>query len=177
MVAHNSAILEEGYIYGAEYLTRLHPDLLMGGHSFVMDHPAAFIERYRHWAYAMRDCFRDLSSESDYRVWFDPFWLRAQPYRVTIKHAGSAEIQIYLRNFYNHSAKYEVEVDAPPGLTSLNPHIAGTLQKSSRIVFPVRLRADKDAATGVHLVAFDVTLDGRRFGQRFDCIVEIEPEQ
>ena len=41
MVAHNSAILEEGYIYGAEYLKRLKPDLLMGGHSFVMDHPAA----------------------------------------------------------------------------------------------------------------------------------------
>ena len=39
MVAHNSAILEEGYIYGAEYLHRLKPDILVGGHSFVMDHP------------------------------------------------------------------------------------------------------------------------------------------
>ena len=29
----------------------------MGGHSFVMDHPAAFIERYRRWSYAMRDAF------------------------------------------------------------------------------------------------------------------------
>lgn len=47
MVAHNSAILEEGYIYGAEYLSRLRPDIILGGHSYVMDRPAEFIERYR----------------------------------------------------------------------------------------------------------------------------------
>ena len=72
MVAHNSAILEEGYICGAKYLKRLKPDLLMGGDSFVMDRPAGFIERYRKWSYRMRDAFRELSSEKDYRYWFDP---------------------------------------------------------------------------------------------------------
>ena len=39
LVAHNSAILEEGYIYGADYLRRLQPDLIVGGHSYVMDRP------------------------------------------------------------------------------------------------------------------------------------------
>lgn len=73
MVAHNSAILEEGYIYGAEYLKHLKPDILIGGHSFVMDHPSNFIERYRKWSYAMRDAFQSLSPDKDYRYWFDPF--------------------------------------------------------------------------------------------------------
>ena len=75
MVAHNSAILEEGYLYAGEYLSRLKPDILVGGHSFVMDHPAQFIERYRRWAYEMREAFQSLSPEQDYRYWFDPFWL------------------------------------------------------------------------------------------------------
>jgi glyoxylase-like metal-dependent hydrolase (beta-lactamase superfamily II) len=44
VVARNSAILEEGYIYGAEYLSRHQPDLLLGGHSYVMPDPAQFIE-------------------------------------------------------------------------------------------------------------------------------------
>ena len=30
MVAHNSAIPEEGYIYGTEYLSQLKPDILVG---------------------------------------------------------------------------------------------------------------------------------------------------
>jgi len=33
-------------------------DLLVGGHSFVMDRPAKFIERFRRWSYEMRDAFR-----------------------------------------------------------------------------------------------------------------------
>ena len=31
VVARNSSVLEEGYIYGAEYLSRIKPDLIIGG--------------------------------------------------------------------------------------------------------------------------------------------------
>ena len=99
MVAHNSAILEEGYIYAGEYLSRLKPDILVGGHSFVMDRPAQFIERYRRWAYEMREAFQSLSPEQDYRYWFDPFWLRAEPYRVTLRSGESVDVSLHLRNF------------------------------------------------------------------------------
>ena len=61
MVAHNSAVLEEGYIHAAEYLKRLKPDILMGGHSFVMDRPAGLIERYRRWAYKCEMLSRPLA--------------------------------------------------------------------------------------------------------------------
>ena len=39
-------ILEEGYIYGAEYLRKLQPDLIVAGHSFIMDRPKDLIQRY-----------------------------------------------------------------------------------------------------------------------------------
>jgi hypothetical protein len=39
---------------------------------------------------------------------------------------------------------------------------------------PVRLRAAANVPTGVHLVAFDVTLDKRRYGEWFDCIVQVD---
>jgi glyoxylase-like metal-dependent hydrolase (beta-lactamase superfamily II) len=93
VVAHNSAILEEGYIYAGEYLKRLAPDILIGGHSFVMDRPAAFIERYRTWSYAMRDAFQSLSSEEHYQYWFDPFWLRAEPYRIRLRPGEGTDSQ------------------------------------------------------------------------------------
>ena len=174
MVAHNSAILEEGYIYGAEFLKRLKPDLLMGGHSFVMDRPAKFIERYRKWSYEMRDAFRDLSSESDYRYWFDPFWVRAEPYRARVRRGEATEIQLHLRNFNSRVQKHRVEVHTPIGLVAETPVLEGKLAKSSRGAFPVRLRANANAAPGVHMVAFDVTVDGRRYGERFDVIVNVE---
>jgi glyoxylase-like metal-dependent hydrolase (beta-lactamase superfamily II) len=175
MVAHNSAILEAGYIYGAEYLKRLKPDLLMGGHSFVMDHPSAFIERYRKWSYQMRDAFRALSSEKDYRYWFDPFWVRAEPYRVNIKQGSSATLQLHVRNFNPRSQQHHIEVHTGLGLAAEPPVLDDKLAKSSHATFPIRLHARTDASPGVHLVAFDVTLDGQRFGERFDCIVNVVP--
>jgi len=38
----------------------------------------------------------------------------------------------------------------------------------------VRLMAGPGAAAGVGIVAFDITLDGRRYGERFDFIVQVE---
>jgi glyoxylase-like metal-dependent hydrolase (beta-lactamase superfamily II) len=173
MVAHNSAILEEGYIYGAEYLKRLKPDLLIGGHSFVMDRPAQFIERYRRWAYEMRDVFQALSAEKDYRYWFDPFWVRAEPYRVTLRPGDSVKIQLQVRNFRRGKQSHRIEVHPPPGLIAEPAMIEGKLPGESNQSFPLRLWATTEAAAGINLVAFDVTLDGRRYGEWFDLIVEI----
>lgn len=173
VVAHNSSVLEEGYILGAEYLSRLQPDLIMGGHSYVMDHPAAFIERYRTWAYAMRDAFRELLAEDDYRYGYDPFWVRAEPYRVKIRAGESAEVAIHVRNFRPRPQSHQVDLHAPPGLQAEPGRLVGLLAPESRGTFMVRVRADPDAKAGVHLVALDATLDGRRYGEWFDLVVEV----
>ena len=176
MVAHNSAILEEGYIYGAEFLKRLKPDLLIGGHSFVMDHPGKFIERYRRWSYQMRDAFRALSTDKDYRYWFDPFWVRAEPYRVSLRPGESTDISVHIRNFRKSRQRHRIEIHSAPGLVAEPAVLEGELAGTSREAFPLRLRATTEANSGTHLVAFDVTLDGKRYGEWFDLIVAVKPE-
>ena len=52
--------------------------------------------------------------------------------------------------------------------------LTGRLAGVSRRVFPLRLKATAGAAAGVHLVSFDVTLDGQRYGEWFDLIVDVE---
>ena len=174
VVAHNSAVLEEGYIYAGEYLRRLQPDLIVGGHSYVMDRPARMIERFRRWAYEMRDAFQALSSLPDYRYWFDPFWVRAEPYRVTLQPGESAELQMHVRNFGGRRQRHRIEVHAPPGFIVEPSVLEGELTRESREAFPVRLKAAPDAQPGVHIVAIDVTLDGERYGEWFDFIVSVE---
>jgi glyoxylase-like metal-dependent hydrolase (beta-lactamase superfamily II) len=173
VVAHNSAILEEGYIYGAEFLKRLKPDILVGGHSFVMDRPAQFIERYRKWSYKMRDAFRELSSEKDYRYGFDPFWVRAEPYRVSVRSGERVEVRLHVRNFQRSRQAHRILIHTPPDLVAEPSVLEGRLAGQARESFPVVFKALPEASPGVHLVAFDVTLDGRRYGQRFDAIVNV----
>jgi glyoxylase-like metal-dependent hydrolase (beta-lactamase superfamily II) len=176
VVAHNSAILEEGYIYAGEYLSRLQPDLMMGGHSFVMNHPAAFIERYRRWAYQMREAFQALSPDDDYRYWFDPFWVRVEPYRVKLTPGATTEVKVWIRNFRLTPQNHRIEFHAPAGLWVEPPVLEGELAPESRQAFPVRVGTTPAAGAGVQFIGLDVTLDGLRYGQRFDGVVAIEAE-
>lgn len=174
LVARNSAILEEGYIYAAEYLRRLQPDLIMGGHSFVMDQPAELIERYYRWSLAVREAYRALSAEPDYRYLFDPYWVRADPYRVRLQPGGEAEVTLYVRNFLDRPQPYRIQLHVPEGLT-VDPHLLeGETPAASVVQRTFRIGAPADPSPGVRTVVFDATLDDRRYGPWFDCIVGVE---
>lgn len=123
----------------------------------------------------MRDAFRALSPDEDYRYFFDPFWVRAEPYRVKLRRGGSAEVALHVRNFRARAQQHRIAVHAPPGLAPDPAELQGEVAAESRAAFKLALRAAPDAKPGVHLVAFDVTLDGRRYGQLFDLIVEVQP--
>jgi glyoxylase-like metal-dependent hydrolase (beta-lactamase superfamily II) len=174
VVAHNSSILEEGYIHGAEFLSRLEPDLLVGGHSFVMRRPRAFIERYRKWSYEMRDAFQSLSSDPDYRYWYDPYWVRAYPYRTALRRGESAEVTLHVRNFRKQAQVHRIAVAAPPGVTVEPTELEGETAPESQGSETLRIVVDPTAIAGTHILALDVTLDGHRYGQRFDFLVNVE---
>ena len=57
--------------------------------------------------------------------------------------------------------------DSSAGDTEVN--IDGNSRKS----FPVRLAASADASEGISIVAFDVTLNGKRYGEWFDALAII----
>ena len=174
MVARASAVLEDGYIYGADYLRKLKPDLIVAGHSFVLDRPAKMIERFGKWSRDMRAAFQALSPDDDYRYGFDPYWVQADPYRVTVKRGGSCDLLVRVRNFRDRDQKHRIELHAPPGLAAEPAVLQGSVRPGAREALPVRLKAAEGAAAGVGIVAFDITLDGRRYGEWFDFIVQVE---
>jgi glyoxylase-like metal-dependent hydrolase (beta-lactamase superfamily II) len=174
--ARNSAILEEGYIHGAEYLQRLQPDLILGGHSFVMDRPHDLIERYHRWSLALREAYRDLSAEEDYRIMFDPYWVRLDPYRAEIARGRSVTATVHVRNFLPRPQPYRIAVHCPEGLSAEPAVLAGMTAAEAITSVPLQLTAARDAKPGVRIVAFDTTVDGRRYGEWFDGVVGIRPE-
>ncbi len=173
VVARNSCILEEGYLYAAHFLHGIGPDLLIGGHSWVMDQPAEFIDRYRQGAEALRDAFRALSLNDDYRYMFDPFWVRADPYRVFLKAGETVELHVLIRNFRDRPQKHHIELHTPAGLKVEPAVLEGTLPGDITLPFAMKLTADKGLADGIRMVAFDVTIDGQRFGELFDFMAVV----
>ncbi len=137
-----------------------------------MDRPAKLIDRYRQWAYDMREGFRALSTDEDYRYWFDPYWVRAEPYRTTLKSGEATEVVINVRNFRKKNQVHRIEIHTPPGIVAEPAVLEGTLHNETRKGFPIRLRSN-DAVPGLKIIALDITLDGRRYGELFDFMIDV----
>jgi hypothetical protein len=83
----------------------------------------------------------------DYEYGYDPFWVRAYPYRV--------------------------ELQLPHGFAAEPRILGGTVAAKSRATYRVKLTVEDRAAlgAGVRIVPLDITLDGKRHGALFDFIV------
>jgi len=177
VVARNSCVLEESYIYAANFLHGIGPDLLMGGHSWVMDQPRDLIERYRDGAVKLRDCYKGLLPEAatggDYRYGYDPYWVRAYPYRVTVKPGETAEFELILRNFGEQHQIYNIEALTPEGLTVVPRTFGAKLPGEFHDRALMKVTAKAGMKEGVYIIAFDATLNLKRIGPWFDMIVNV----
>ncbi|MFT4547897.1 MAG: glyoxylase-like metal-dependent hydrolase (beta-lactamase superfamily II) [Verrucomicrobiales bacterium] len=172
VVARNSAIFEEGYVYGSRYLMDLKPDIVMGSHSYVMDNPAAFLERYHEWSKHIITLYRDLLPEKDYEYLFDPYWVSAFPYRVDFSKHEVQTVTVTVRNFRATPQQHRIELKLPAGVTAKPAVLEGLVPAESRRSFEVELTVDSDAIPkGLQIVPFDITLDGKRYGELFDFLI------
>lgn len=172
--ARNSAIIEEGYLVAAEYLQKLQPDIIMGAHSVLMTEPAAFIDRYHAWAQRIIGLYRDLLPDPDYAYLFDPYWVSAYPYRVDLSQDDTQTVQVTVRNHRNRPQSHRVVLKLPPGIEANPAVLDGNVSAKSRQTFPVKLTVKDRAALpeGVQIIPFDITLDGKRYGQLFDFVFQ-----
>jgi hypothetical protein len=175
VVARNSAILEEGYLHGAEYLRKLQPDLIVAGHSWVIDRPQQMAERFAAWAREIRDVYQSLSAEEDYRYMFDPYWVRAESYRVFVKTGQTAEVTLHVRNFTTRPQKHRIEVHAPRGVDVEPSLLESSVGPESSGQFHLKINAASGLKPGLYIVTLDVTLDGKRYGQWFDTVLCVAP--
>ncbi|HEX2972083.1 MAG TPA: MBL fold metallo-hydrolase [Tepidisphaeraceae bacterium] len=177
VVAHNSAIFEEGYIYAGEYLRKLRPDVIVGGHSWVMDRPEELIQRYSQWAVKIRDIYQTLAAGKDYRCMFDPYWVRAEPYRDMTERGGTAEVKVRVRNFGKGVQKHRIQFHAPEGIRVEPAVLEGQVGPESSGEFPVRVTAGAEAKDGLRLIGMDMTIDGERYGEWFDFVLFVKGDK
>jgi glyoxylase-like metal-dependent hydrolase (beta-lactamase superfamily II) len=173
VVARNSAITEEGYLVAAKYLQKLKPDIIMGAHGVLMTEPAAFVERYHDWAERIIRLYQDMLPDKDYQYLFDPYWVSAYPYRADLTTEDSLTVQVTVRNFRDTPQQHRVALQLPPGIEASPSVLEGSVAPRSRQSFPVKLTVKDRAALpeGVQIVPFDITLNGKRYGELFDFVV------
>ena len=145
-MARNSGIIGEGYLHAARYLQKLKPDLLMGGHSWVMPKPANLIDRY---------------------------WVSAYPYRVDLSQEREATIEVTVRNFGSRPQKHHIELKLPPGITASPAILTGTIPDKSRKTVTAKLTFDRFSdPQHLQIATFDITLGDQKYGELFDFLIK-----
>lgn len=172
VVARNSAIIGEGYLEAAKYLQRVKPDIIMGAHSVLMTDPGDFIDRYEAWAERIIQKYQYLLPDEDYEYGFDPYWVSAYPYRVDLTESDTQAIQVTVRNFRDRAQEHRVALKVPPGLRAEPNELEGSVATKSRESYPVKIIVEdrSQLPDGVQMVPFDITLDGKRYGELFDFV-------
>jgi glyoxylase-like metal-dependent hydrolase (beta-lactamase superfamily II) len=171
VVARNACTVEEGYGYAGRYLHSIAPDLILGGHSWAIADPKPLIDRSMTAADELRAALVDLVPDRDYRLAFDPYWLRVHPYRVGLSRGGRAEATLVARNFLDEATVYDVRLVCPPGISVAPAQAALRVEPGGVKRLPLTFTAAVDAPAGLSLVALDVTHDGVRRGQLFDVVI------
>lgn len=173
VVARNACTVEEGYGYASRYLHSIAPDLILGGHSWAIADPGPLIDRYMAAATELREALVALTAEPDYRLAFDPYWLRVHPYRVPLARGSRAEAALVARNFLDAATVYDVSIVCPPGVTVAPARAALRVEPGATRRLPLVFTAAADAPEGVATAALDITHDGVRRGQLFDVVLVV----
>lgn len=173
VVARNGGTLEEGYLYAADYLHSIAPDLIVGGHCWALDQPQELIGRYRERMHELRRVFQSLSTDEDYRYMFDPYQVQAMPYRVVVQPGQTAKCELLVKNFRDRPQKHRIALHAPAGITFDPPIVAGMAAAEETVRVPLTVKAAADAKPGLHIVGLDITRDGERLGELFDLLVHV----
>ena len=124
-------------------------------------------------AVELREAFVDLTNNRDYRLAYDPYWVRVHPYRVRVTRGGTAEAAIVVKNFLDVPTVYEIKLACPKGIT-VDPSVAVLrVEAGENRRLPLRVSAATNADAGLALIGIDVSQDGVRCGQLFDVIVHV----
>ena len=174
VVARNNAIIEEGYLYGSRYLQELKPDLILGSHSYVMPNPEGLIERYHNWSIDMIRLYKDMLPDTDYEYLYDPNWVSAYPYRVDLATECTQKVDITVRNFRSTPQSHSIELVLPDGILAEPAILKGLVGPESSRTYSVQIQRSasyRKSEQGIHIVPFDISLDGQHHGQLFDFLI------
>lgn len=161
---------------GVERLIEHEPELLLSGHTGAIPVTRPMLDDFIAWARRLELVFGRLVAVPelvDEALDPDLVWMR--PYRSVARPGTELELRIGVTNHARGAATAEVVVEGPdgwavaPGRTAVEIPGGGT---TAEVTVVVAVPASARPGERVILTA-DLTLRGRRYGQRGECIVDV----
>jgi glyoxylase-like metal-dependent hydrolase (beta-lactamase superfamily II) len=157
---------------GAELYASVRPQLLISGHWPPQEVSEEFLARLAEDASRVEELHRELlPDEVDFGA--EGFGARIEPYRSTLRAAGSLELDVTVRNPFDRPEQALVRLVVPAGWPQ-PPGQELELPALGEETVRFELRHDGIPPSRRARVAADLTVGGSAFGQQAEALVEVE---
>jgi glyoxylase-like metal-dependent hydrolase (beta-lactamase superfamily II) len=160
----------DDFAESAELYRSVSPDLIVSGHWPPQEVDAGLLDQLLADGRRLAELHREVLPLEDADFGAVGFAARIEPYRSTVRAGGWVELDVIVRNPFAREAVARVELAVPDGWpapepqeTSLAPHGDGVL----------RFEVEAGPAARRARVAADLTVDGARFGQQAEALVDV----
>jgi glyoxylase-like metal-dependent hydrolase (beta-lactamase superfamily II) len=154
------------------------PVVTLPGHGGAMRLSADQWRDFYDWCMTEQRFWRDLSAPKNLELAVFPDYVFLYPYQPKCAPGQSVEMQVWYENVFDATSTLEYELVLPPGW-SANPS-RGLLRVApgDKGIAPFRLTLPSDQSLVYRRMPFtlDATIDGKRFGQLAEALVDMRPD-
>jgi glyoxylase-like metal-dependent hydrolase (beta-lactamase superfamily II) len=154
----------------AELYRSVRPDLIVSGHWPPQEVDDELLEGLLADGRRLAELHREVLPLDDADFGAGGFGARIEPYRSTVAQGARLELEVIVRNPFAREAVARVELVVPEGWAAPEPQETA-LAAHGEVV--LRLVLVAGAAARRARVAADLTVDGVRFGQQAEALVDV----
>lgn len=160
----------DDFVASAELYRRLRPDVIVSGHWHPQEVTDELLDRLAEDGARLAELHRELLPLEDVDVGAGGFGARIEPYRSRVAAGDLLELDVFVCNPFGREAVARVALAAPDGW---EPPAAQELALAPHAEGVVRFEVTAAAAARRARLAADLTVDGVRFGQQAEALVDV----
>lgn len=162
----------DDYVRSAELYLELRPDLIVSGHWLPREVTDDDLEQLLAEGRRLAELHRELLPLEDVDFGAEGFGARIDPYRASVQAGGELRIDVAVRNPFARDAEAVVRLALPDGWVAAPDAETVALGPGGELSVRFAVRVSGDPVRRAR-VAADLTVDGVRFGQQAEALVDV----
>jgi glyoxylase-like metal-dependent hydrolase (beta-lactamase superfamily II) len=163
------------YVDSAALYRRLDPQLIISGHWSPVWVDAPYLDDLAERGSTLERIHQELLPLEDVDYEADGMGAWIEPYQATLIGTTDGRFRATARNPFGRDAVVSMEVVVPAGWTATPTRVELALRSHGSGSVGFRVSAPHGTHARRSRIAVDVTVDGRRFGQLAEALVDVRP--
>ena len=163
---------------GVRRLIEFEPELLLTGHTGALEVSRAMLDDFLVWARQLEGAFTRLCAvPATVNEALDPDFAVCFPYLQSVGPGEEIRLDLQVTNHASRARDALAHLVLPEGWTSTPAVARAEVAAGEMAALRFIVSVPASAETGRRVLVADLTLGERRYGQRAEAIVDIEPQQ